>query len=84
METFIKIGLFVWAVEMTHTHGQTDTHLHTLGSNATYLVKMTEYKKKHDLYDTLRNLIYQKNAEFYCKFRSINDEENISINIKIT
>ena len=30
---------------MTHTDRHTDTHTHTLGSHATYSVKMTEYKK---------------------------------------
>ena len=47
VESFIKIGSSVWAVEMTHTYRhtyrQTDTHTHTLGSIATYSVKMTEY-----------------------------------------
>ena len=41
MESFIKIGPLLWAVEMT----QTDTHTDTLGSIATYSVKLTEYKK---------------------------------------
>ena len=48
MESFIKIGSSVWAVEVTHTDTQTDrqthTQTHTLGSIATYSVKMTEYK----------------------------------------
>ena len=50
MESFIKIGPFVWAVEMTqtdtHTYTYTDTHTDTLGSIATYSVKLTEYNKK--------------------------------------
>ena len=50
MESFIEIGLSVWAVEVTHTyrhtHRQTDRHTHTLGWIATYSVKMTEYKKR--------------------------------------
>ena len=47
MESFIKIGPLVWAVEMIQTHAQTDRHTHTdtLGSIATYSVILTEYKK---------------------------------------
>ena len=52
MESFIKIGPLVWAVEMTQTdtqthretHGHTNTQTDTLGSIATYSVKTTEYK----------------------------------------
>ena len=51
MESFIKIGPSVWAVEMTHTHRhthrQTDRQTDTLASIATYSVKLTEYKKKN-------------------------------------
>ena len=50
MESFIKIGPLVWAVEMTQTdtqtHRQTDTQTDTLGSIATYSVKLTEYKNR--------------------------------------
>ena len=50
MESFIKIGPSVWAVEMTHTDTQTDTHTHrhthTPGSIVTYSVKLTEYKNE--------------------------------------
>ena len=45
MESFININSFVWAVEMTHTNEQKRTRTHTLGLNATYLIKMTEYKQ---------------------------------------
>ena len=52
MECFIKIGPLVWAVEMTKTQTHTNTHTHThthtdtLGSIATYSVKLTEYKNR--------------------------------------
>ena len=46
---FIKISLSVLDVEMTHTHKHTYAQTHrqtlTLGSIATYSVKMTDYKK---------------------------------------
>ena len=55
VENFIKIDPSVWAGELPHTHihththtdahTHTHTHTHTLGSIATYSVKMTEYKK---------------------------------------
>ena len=49
MESFIKISLSVWAVEMTQTHAHTHIHTHsqtdTLGSIATCSVKLTEYKQ---------------------------------------
>ena len=44
MESFIKIGPSFWAVEMTYTDRQTHRHTDTLGSIATYSVKLTEYK----------------------------------------
>ena len=34
---------------MTHTHRQTDTQTHTLGSIAIYSVKMTEYENGEHL-----------------------------------
>ena len=37
---FIRLG----CRDDTHTHTETDTQTHTLGSIATYSVKMTEYK----------------------------------------
>ena len=49
MESFIKISLSAWAVEMTQTHAHTHIHTHsqtdTLGSIATCSVKLTEYKQ---------------------------------------
>ena len=53
VENFIKIHPSVWAVALSHTYTQTymHTHIHTyihthtLGSIATYSVKLTEYKK---------------------------------------
>ena len=59
MQNLIKIGSAVWAVALTHTdrhthahtythtHTHTHAHTHTLGSIATYSVKMTEYKNDH-------------------------------------
>ena len=44
MESLIKIGPSVWAVEMTQTDARTDT----LGSIATYSVKLTEYKNHQE------------------------------------
>ena len=48
MQNLIKIGSAVWAVALTQTqtrtHAHTHTHTHTLGSIATYSVKMTEYE----------------------------------------
>ena len=44
MQNFIKIGSAVWAVALTQTDRRTHAHTHTLGSIATYSVKMTEYK----------------------------------------
>ena len=45
MESLIKIGPFVWAVEMTQTDTDAQTHRHTdtLASIATYSVKFTGY-----------------------------------------
>ena len=41
MESFIKIGPSVWAVEMTHTHA----HTHTQTPSVDYKIfKLTEYK----------------------------------------
>ena len=37
-----------------HTHTHTHAHTHTLGSIATYSVKMTEYKKTHGCAKILR------------------------------
>ena len=45
MESFIKIGPFVWAVKITYTHRYAHRRTHTLASIPTYSVKMTEYKK---------------------------------------
>ena len=55
MQNFIKIGSAVWAVALTqtdrqtdtHTHAHTHAHTHTLGSIATYSVKMTEYNNNN-------------------------------------
>ena len=46
MDSFIKIGTFVWALEITQTHRQTDTQSDTLASIVTYSVKWTEYKNE--------------------------------------
>ena len=50
VENFIKIHPSVWAVALSHTHTHTYIHTyihtHTLGSIATYSVKLTEYKKQ--------------------------------------
>ena len=46
MESVIKIGPFVWALEITQTHRQTDTQSDTLASIVTYSVKWTEYKNE--------------------------------------
>ena len=47
VEHFIKIHPSVWAHALSHTdtHTHTYIHIHTLGSIATYSVKLTEYKK---------------------------------------
>ena len=53
VENLIKFGSAVWAVALTQTHAHTHTHTHTLGSIATYSVKMTEYKKEKCLYENV-------------------------------
>ena len=47
VESFIKIGSFVWAVEMTHTDTHTDTHPGFDCNIFSHFnsVKMTEYNK---------------------------------------
>ena len=71
MESFIKISLSVWAVEMTQTHAHTHIHTHsqtdTLGSIATCSVKLTEYKQ-----DRSRRCQYIQSIDtfFYGKYRS--------------
>ena len=73
MESFIKISLSVWAVEMTQTHTHTHTHIHihsqtdTLGSIATCSVKLTEYKQ--DRSRRCQN-IQSIDTFFYGKYRS--------------
>ena len=46
MESSIKIDSFVWAVMDKHKETCRDTDTHTLGSIATYSVKITEYKNE--------------------------------------
>ena len=61
VENFIKIHPSVWAVALSHTHTHTYIHTyihtHTLGSIATYSVKLTEYKNCGTKKERMRRLI---------------------------
>ena len=51
VQNFIKIDPSVWAVSLSHTHIHTYIHTHTLGSMATYSVKVTQYIKVFFCFD---------------------------------
>ena len=63
---------------MTHTYRHTDRHTHTLGSIATYSVKMTEYKKERTWQKRNKILFFYRRSqhdrrnEFNLKKNTIN------------
>ena len=77
VENFIKIDPSVWAGELPHTDRQTDrqtdththTHTHTLGSIATYSVKLTEYENYMNFSCSL--LVWFYSIPFFLKIEMV-------------